>query len=150
MFKKILYLCLMIASLLSILSILFLTSCEQFGNIPSGEYKLSLTKSENYDLNQDKFVNEEIGIIEKMKEEGSFWKKPLKNLKNNWFFSSNETNPKVFLPEKKNLINEDFKKSLNNIKKTWRKDKEFIPKIDKKLRNHLLQGWQQAIKKTLA
>ena len=41
-------------------------------------------------------------------------------------------------------------KSLNHIKKTWRKDKEFIPKIDKKLRNHLLQGWQQAIKKTLA
>jgi len=41
-------------------------------------------------------------------------------------------------------------KSLNHIKNTWRKDKEFIPKIDKKLRNHLLQGWQQAIKKTLA
>ena len=41
-------------------------------------------------------------------------------------------------------------KSLNHIKNKWRKDKEFIPKIDKKLRNHLLQGWQQAIKKTLA
>ena len=41
-------------------------------------------------------------------------------------------------------------KSLNHIKNTWRKDKEFVPKIDKKLRNHLLQGWQQAIKKTLA
>ena len=40
--------------------------------------------------------------------------------------------------------------SLNHIKNRWRKDKEFIPKIDKKLRNHLLQGWQQAIKKTLA
>ena len=73
----------MIASLFSILSILFLTSCEQFGNIPSGEYKLSLSKSENYDLNQDKFVNQEIGVIEKMTEEGSFWKKPLKNLKDN-------------------------------------------------------------------
>ncbi len=41
-------------------------------------------------------------------------------------------------------------KSLNHIKNTWRKDKEFVPKIDKKLRNHLLQGWKQAIKKTLA
>jgi len=41
-------------------------------------------------------------------------------------------------------------KSLNHIKNTWRKDKEFIPKIDKKFRNHLLQGRQQAIKKTLA
>ena len=53
----------MITLLLSILSILLLTSCEQFGNIPSGEYKLSLTKSKNYDLNQDKFVNEELFII---------------------------------------------------------------------------------------
>ena len=41
-------------------------------------------------------------------------------------------------------------KSFNHFKNTWRKDKEFIPKIDKKLRNHLLQGWHQAIKKTLA
>ena len=41
-------------------------------------------------------------------------------------------------------------KSFNHVKNTWRKDKGFIPKIDKKLRNHLLQGWQQAIKKTLA
>ena len=41
-------------------------------------------------------------------------------------------------------------KSFNHFKNTWRKDKEFIPKINKKLRNHLLQGWQQAIKKTLA
>ena len=123
----------MIASLFSILSILFLTSCEQFGNIPSGEYKLSLVKSKNYDLNQDKFVNEEIGVIEKMKEEGSFWKKPLKNLKNNWFFSSNETNPKTFLPEKKNLINEDFKKSLNNIKFVWLGHSSLMISINNKI-----------------
>ena len=41
-------------------------------------------------------------------------------------------------------------KSLKQIKNTWKKDKAFIPKIDQKLRNHLLKGWQQAIKKTLA
>ena len=41
-------------------------------------------------------------------------------------------------------------KSLNQIKNTWKKDKAFRPKITKKIRNHLLQGWQQAIKKTLA
>ena len=109
----------MITLLLSISSILLLTSCEQFGNIPSGEYKLSLTKSKNYDLNQDKFVNEEKGIIKKMREEGSFWKKPIKNMKNNWFFSSNETRPEVFLPEKKNLVNDEFVKSSNNIKFAW-------------------------------
>jgi len=41
-------------------------------------------------------------------------------------------------------------KSLNQIKNTWKKDKAFEPKINKKLRNHILHGWKQAIKKTLA
>ena len=41
-------------------------------------------------------------------------------------------------------------KSLNQIKKTWKKDTAFKPKINKKLRNHILHGWKQAIKKTLA
>jgi len=41
-------------------------------------------------------------------------------------------------------------KSLNQIKNIWKKDKVFLPKISNKLRNHLLQGWKQAIKKTLA
>jgi glycerol kinase len=41
-------------------------------------------------------------------------------------------------------------KSLNQIKNTWKKDKAFKPKIDKKLRNHILHGWKQAIKKTLS
>ncbi len=40
-------------------------------------------------------------------------------------------------------------KSLNQIKNTWKKDKAFKPKINKKLRNHILHGWKQAIKKTL-
>ncbi len=41
-------------------------------------------------------------------------------------------------------------KSLNQIKNTWKKDNAFKPKINKKLRNHILHGWKQAIKKTLA
>ena len=41
-------------------------------------------------------------------------------------------------------------KSLNKIKNTWKKDTAFKPKINKKLRNHILHGWKQAIKKTLA
>ncbi len=41
-------------------------------------------------------------------------------------------------------------KSLNHIKNTWKKDTAFKPKINKKLRNHILHGWKQAIKKTLA
>ena len=41
-------------------------------------------------------------------------------------------------------------KSLNQIKKIWQKDKAFSPKIKNSLRNHLLQGWKLAIRKTLA
>ena len=41
-------------------------------------------------------------------------------------------------------------KSLNEIKYKWKKDAIFKPKISKKLRNNLLQGWKQAIRKTLA
>ena len=41
-------------------------------------------------------------------------------------------------------------KSLNQIKNIWQKDKAFSPKIKNSLRNQLLQGWQLAIRKTLA
>ena len=41
-------------------------------------------------------------------------------------------------------------KSLNEIKYKWKKNAMFKPKIKQKLRNNLLQGWQQAIRKTLA
>ena len=41
-------------------------------------------------------------------------------------------------------------RSLSNIKQNWKKDRDFKPKFNKSYRNKLLQGWQQAIKKTLA
>ncbi len=41
-------------------------------------------------------------------------------------------------------------KSLNEIQFKWKKDRVFSPKLNKSLRNNLLQGWRQAIKKTLA
>ncbi len=40
--------------------------------------------------------------------------------------------------------------SLSDIKQNWKKDRDFKPKFNKSYRNKLLQGWQQAIKKTLA
>ena len=40
-------------------------------------------------------------------------------------------------------------KSLNEIKFKWKKNRVFIPKLNKSLRNKLLQGWRQAIRKTL-
>ena len=41
-------------------------------------------------------------------------------------------------------------KSLNEIKLIWKKDRVFSPKLNKSLRNNLLQGWKLAIRKTLA
>ena len=41
-------------------------------------------------------------------------------------------------------------KSLNEIHIKWKKDRVFSPKLNKLLRNNLLQGWKQAIRKTLA
>ena len=41
-------------------------------------------------------------------------------------------------------------KSLNEIQTIWKKDRVFTPKISVSLRNNLLQGWKQAIRKTLA
>ena len=40
-------------------------------------------------------------------------------------------------------------KSLNQIKRLWRKDREFKPKISRSLRNNLIKDWNLAIKKTL-
>jgi glycerol kinase len=41
-------------------------------------------------------------------------------------------------------------KSLSEIQGKWKKDRVFSPKLNKSLRNNLLQGWKQAIRKTLA
>ena len=41
-------------------------------------------------------------------------------------------------------------KSLNDIKLIWKKDRVFSPKLNKSMRNNLLQGWKIAIRKTLA
>ena len=81
---------------------------------------------------------------------------------NNWFaqFLSNILNTNILRPaiEETTALGAAFFaayqvgefKSLNEIKKKWKKDAIFKPKISQKLRNNLLQGWQQAIRKTLA
>jgi len=40
--------------------------------------------------------------------------------------------------------------SLDDIKSNWKKNRDFTPKFSKSYRNKLLQGWRQAIRKTLA
>ncbi len=81
---------------------------------------------------------------------------------NNWFaqFLSNILNIKVLRPDiqETTALGVAFFagyqagefKSLGEIKNKWKKDTIFVPKMKKKLRNNLLQGWQQAIRKTLA
>ena len=81
---------------------------------------------------------------------------------NNWFaqFLSDILNTKVLRPviQETTALGAAFFagyqagefKSLKEIKNKWKKEVIFIPKINKKLRNNLLQGWQQAIRKTLA
>ena len=81
---------------------------------------------------------------------------------NNWFaqFLSDILNTKVIRP----VIQEttalgvayfaalqvgEFK-SLDEIKYKWKKEAMYTPKINKKLRNTLLMGWKQAVRKTLA
>ena len=41
-------------------------------------------------------------------------------------------------------------KSLKEIKLKWKKDRVFSPKLNKSSKNKLLQGWELAIRKTLA
>ena len=40
-------------------------------------------------------------------------------------------------------------KSLDQIKKKWKKEKIFKPNINNKLRNKLLNGWKLAVDRTL-
>jgi glycerol kinase len=81
---------------------------------------------------------------------------------NNWFaqFLSDILNTKVLRPviQETTALGVAFFagyqvgefKSLEEIKYKWKNEASFTPKINKKLRNNLLQGWQQAIRKTLA
>jgi len=81
---------------------------------------------------------------------------------NNWFaqFLSNILSTKVLRPDiqETTALGAAFFagyqagefKSLEEIKNKWKKNTIFVPKMKKKLRNKLLQGWQQAIRKTLA
>ena len=81
---------------------------------------------------------------------------------NNWFsqFLSDITNLKVLRPKVLETTAlgvallagyqiGEFK-SLKEIESKWKKQRIFKPKINKSLRNNLLQGWKQAIRKTLA
>ena len=81
---------------------------------------------------------------------------------NNWFaqFLSDILNIKVIRPSVQETTSLGVTllaafqigifRSLNEIKLKWKINAVFRPKINKNLRNKLLQGWKQAIRKTLA
>ena len=83
-------------------------------------------------------------------------------ISNNWFaqFLSDILNIKVIRPsvQETTSLGVTFLaafqigifRSLNEIKLKWKINAVFRPKINKNLRNKLLQGWKQAIRKTLA
>jgi len=80
---------------------------------------------------------------------------------NNWFaqFLSDVVNVKVLRPKvhETTALGAAFMsglkigvyKSLKDISKNWSLDKKFSPKMNKKTRNELLNGWSKAIKRAL-
>ena len=82
-------------------------------------------------------------------------------VKNNWFsqFLSDVLNIKVYRPQVNETtalgaafmagLKAGVYKSLNDITNNWKTDKKFQPKIKKKNRGELINGWSKAIRKTL-
>ena len=82
-------------------------------------------------------------------------------VKNNWFsqFLSDLINIKVLRPKVQETtalgavimagLKKGIYKSLSDITKNWKIDKNFTPNISNSYRSKLLQGWEQAIRKTL-
>ena len=91
----------------------------QFGAIPSGQDLTRMRASENYNFQKNMFMNQERGLMARMREEGSFWSDPQKNLKNNFFLTSNQTRPDWHLPEDRSEVPPDFSATLNTIKFAW-------------------------------
>ena len=53
----------------------------QFGAIPSGQDLTRMRESENYNFQQNMFMNQERGLMARMREEGSFGQIHKKTLK---------------------------------------------------------------------
>ena len=75
------------------LILFFLNGCEEFGALPKGIDFEKTKQSSNFDVKKKKFVNRNKGVFERMKKESGFWKNPRANLKNNFFFNTNQTEP---------------------------------------------------------
>lgn len=93
---------------------LFLASCSQFGENPSGDHLEKIKLSPNYDIEKERFKNRRENIIIQMNEKISFW-----NMTKEFLFNSAETVPETKLPEVKPPNIKEFMQSTEGIKFIW-------------------------------
>ena len=105
--------------LVALSSFLFIASCSQFGENPSGDHLEEIKKSPNYDIEINRFKNRIENMWEQISERDSFWDNPRKRISNNYFFNSAETVPENKLPEVKPPNIKEFIKSTESIKFIW-------------------------------
>ena len=120
-------------SLFVILTLLFLTGCDQFGAIPTKDDHLRMQESSNYSKTEDQLLNQNPRAFKEMQKKSGFWSNPKKNLSNNFFFNSNVTKPESLLPEDKYSLNAKFVKSNNNIKFAWLGHSSILMSINNKV-----------------
>ena len=120
-------------SILLIITIFFISGCDQFGSIPKDDDYIRMKESPNYNISHDKFLNQNPKVMNEMKKNSGFWANPRKNLANNFFFNSNITSPETELPENKSSLNENFVKSTNNIKFAWLGHSSILMSINNKV-----------------
>jgi len=116
-----------------IITIFLISGCDQFGSIPKDDDYIRMKESPNYNISDDKFLNQNPKVMNEMKKNSGFWVNPRKNLANNFFFNSNITSPETELPENKTSLNESFVNSTNNIKFAWLGHSSILMSINNKV-----------------
>ena len=116
-----------------IITICLISGCDQFGSIPKDDDYIRMKESPNYNISDDKFLNQNPKVMNEMKKNSGFWANPRKNLANNFFFNSNITSPETELPENKSSLNENFVKSTDNIKFAWLGHSSILMSINNKV-----------------
>lgn len=116
-----------------IITIFLISGCDQFGSIPKDDDYIRMKESPNYNISDDKFLNQNPKVMNEMKKNSGFWANPRKNLANNFFFNSNITSPETELPENKTSLNESFVNSTNNIKFAWLGHSSILMSINNKV-----------------
>jgi len=94
-----------------------LTSCQQFGANPSGDYLNIIKASPNYDVGKGQFVN--LITMSNIGDDVNFWDDPFGRVTPNYLFNSNKTSPNTLMPEAQNANMLEFSNSKLDIKFIW-------------------------------